>query len=169
MSNNSWNYLSSYFSRFKGQQFFFQTGKNIWDYVYFWKSHNIIAKPVGFIEWVRLNELIDCFVNQGIGYLELSADNDVTHVISKTGERLALKEVVSFAKSKGQLDKFLNQLETVLKQSLAQVKPIQKQLNIKLGWIPMKSDSFQSNANSGLIHKLCQSLNQVIIKIKGKN
>ena len=63
-------------------------------------------------------------LHEGISDLELSADNDVTHVVSKTGERLALKEVVSFAKSKGQLDKFLNQLEAVLKQSLTQVASI---------------------------------------------
>lgn len=58
---------------------------------------------------------------EGVHNLEFTAENDVTHVVSSTGERLALKEPVSYAKCKGQLDKFLNQLEAVLKQTLNQV------------------------------------------------
>lgn len=58
---------------------------------------------------------------EGVHDLELTPDNDVTHVVSSTGERLLLKEPVSYTKCKGQLDKFLNQLEAVLKQTLNQV------------------------------------------------
>lgn len=58
---------------------------------------------------------------EGVHDLEFTPENDVTHVVSATGERLLLKEPVSYAKCKGQLDKFLNQLEAVLKQTLNQV------------------------------------------------
>ena len=49
------------------------------------------------------------------------AGTDLTHVISAAGERLTLKEAVSYTKCKGQLDKFLNQLESVLKGTMNQV------------------------------------------------
>ena len=58
---------------------------------------------------------------EGVHDLDFTADNDVTHVVSAAGERLQLKEPVSYAKCKGQLDKFLNQLEAVLKQTIGQV------------------------------------------------
>ena len=61
---------------------------------------------------------------EGVHNLEFTAENDVTHVVSATGERLPLKEPVSYAKCKGQLDKFLNHLESVLKQTLNQVKSV---------------------------------------------
>lgn len=58
---------------------------------------------------------------EGVADLEFTPENEVTHVISATGERLQLKEAVSYAKCKGQLDRFLNQLESVLKQTLSHV------------------------------------------------
>ena len=55
------------------------------------------------------------------GNTAIVAGQELTHVISAAGERLALKEPVSFTKCKGQLDKFLNQLEAVLKATMTQV------------------------------------------------
>lgn len=74
---------------------------------------------------------------EGVHDLQFTADNDVTHVVSANGERLALKEPVSYAKCKGQLDKFLNQLESVLKQTLSQVSNSNSKVlktNQKSGW-----------------------------------
>lgn len=58
---------------------------------------------------------------EGVHNLEFTAENDVTHVVAASGERLQLKEAVSYTKCKGQLDKFLNQLEGVLRQTLIHV------------------------------------------------
>ena len=47
--------------------------------------------------------------------------NDVVQVVSPIGEHLVLHEPVNYTKCKGQLDKFLNKLETALKCTLRQV------------------------------------------------
>ena len=58
---------------------------------------------------------------EGVHNVEFTDELDALRIVSQMGECLNLCEIVSYTKCKGQLDKFLNGLEAVMRKTLTKV------------------------------------------------